>query len=91
MTRLMSALFLAASLAAPAAAQTVAPPPVATPAPPPVVTPPKEKLICRREPLIGSLIRQPKTCKTAAQWSSTNEAARREVEDMQRPGASSGN
>ena len=47
--------------------------------------PVKEKLICRREVPIGSLIASRKTCMTKLQWAKAerdgNEAGRRMVED----------
>ena len=44
---------------------------------------PKEKRICRSENFVGS--RKPvKTCKTAAEWKATDDAARRQAAERDR-------
>jgi hypothetical protein len=72
MTMLIAALLLAAAPVTPVAATAEA-------------EPAKEKLICRREVPIGSLIASRKICLTAAQWDKRsadgNAAARKLVQD----------
>lgn len=47
-----------------------------------------EKLICRREVPIGSLIARKKTCKTRAEWQQLADAARASAEYQQQQGQS---
>jgi hypothetical protein len=51
----------------------------AAPAPPPV----QEKLICKREPVTGSLARFRKICKTEAQWKGVEDHSYRETATLQ--------
>lgn len=55
-----------------AAVQTAPQPPVAT----------REKLICKRSMVTGSLVRKRRDCKTRAQWTAIAEAAREDGEAM---------
>jgi hypothetical protein len=44
---------------------------------------PQEKLVCKREPVTGSLARMRKICKTERQWRGAEEDAQRESQGMQ--------
>ena len=74
--RALLALTMIMALAGPAAADT--------PKPAQAAAGDKEKLICRREVPIGSLIATRKRCMTKSQWEATaatgNEEARRAIE-----------
>jgi hypothetical protein len=48
--------------------------------------PVEEKLICKREPVTGSLARSRKTCKTAAQWRQSQDQASDGAQRMQERG-----
>ncbi len=68
----MILLSLALMMSSTAAAPESAPPPPAQPAKP--AKPPKlakddpNRIVCRQEPQIGSLVRGKKICKTQAEW-----------------------
>ena len=52
---------------------------------------PAEKLICRRTPEIGSLIKVNKRCETRAEWRRIDSGARDTTRDMQAVGGSATN
>ncbi|MBX9796886.1 hypothetical protein [Sphingomonas sp.] len=67
---------LATDLSIAASAQTAGTPPA------------KEKLICRREAPIGSLIESRKTCKTREEWQKLADLSRESAEYQQQQGQS---
>ncbi len=46
--------------------------------------PAAEKMICKREKQIGSLVRTKKICRTKAEWDEAEAQSRQEVGNMQR-------
>jgi hypothetical protein len=71
----MLPVLLALAAAIPAAPATTQP------------TAPEEKLICKREPVTGSLARFRKICKTATQWVKSEDSASTEAQRMQDRGS----
>ena len=45
--------------------------------------PPPETMICKREPVTGSLARFRKICRTEAKWRSVGDQAQNQAQDMQ--------
>lgn len=54
-------------------------------APPPVAT--EDKMICKREPVLGSRIKVKRTCMTAEDWKAHEEAMRHQKRDIQNAAA----
>lgn len=51
---------------------------------------PQEKLVCRKEAPVGSLIAK-KKCRTQREWSALSEATRRELQQGTNSGGTNGN
>lgn len=75
----MRCLCLALIAASPAFAQTGQPP---APAPAAAPEAKAEKIICRREAPIGSIVKSKKTCHTRAEWDRIADAARDGANDI---------
>lgn len=59
----------------------------ATAAEPPAPTPADEKMICRRQPVLGSRIKAKRICKTAEDWKTHDEALKQQTRDIQNAAA----
>jgi hypothetical protein len=69
---------------------TAAPTTAVAPAPAPVMAaavPPAERIICKRETEIGSLVKGTRRCMTAREWRKSSEDAQKFTRDMQGAGA----